>query len=276
MDAYSYITQRQRLWALRHRIPVDANGWVLNLEDNFFSQLSEASRADFASGKGNELGVGEKRGKIHAIHSSSAAAVNFFQYWRDNGQAATLLSSIGLPSPPITRLNFEFKPRVTGIRGTPPHVDALLIPEGEGAAPIGVEVKLREPFPQDHSTLTPTYLVERHAGIWEGIPNLLGLAREHRPGTDRFRHLDVPQLLTHILGLRSQHRRGFVLLYLWCDVPGSEAVKHAQEVAEFSAIADQDGLNFQSRTYQDVILSLARNQRVGHEAFIDYLAERYL
>lgn len=276
MDAYSYLTERQRLWALRTGRPVDANGWTLKLEDNLFCPLSEASRADFAGGRGNKLGTGERRGKIHAVHSSSAAAVNFFHYWRDNGQAETLLATIGLPTRPIARLIFEAKPRVTGIGGTPPHLDVLMIPEDRGAVPIGVEVKFREPFPGDRSTLTPTYLLDRHAGIWAGIPNVLELAREHRPGTDRFRHLDVPQLLTHILGLRSQHSRGFTLLYLWCDVPGPEAVKHAREVAEFSAIAERDGIDFRSRTYQEVILHLARNERAGHTAYVDYLVERYL
>jgi hypothetical protein len=276
MDAYSYLTERQRLWALRNGKTIDANGWTLKLEDNLFCPLSEASRADFAGGRGNELGIGPRRGKIHAVHSSAAAAVNFFQYWRDNGQAETLLSAIGLPNRSISRMNFEVKPRITGIRGTPPHLDVLLIPEGLGEAPIVVEVKFRELFPQDDSTLTPTYLLDRHARIWEGLPNLLELARAHQPGTDRFKHLDVPQLLTHILGLRSQHRQGFILLYLWCDVPGSEGVKHAQEVAQFSAIAEQDGISFRSMTYQDVILSLARNQRVGYTAYVDYLVERYL
>lgn len=276
MDAHSYITERQRLWALRNGKPIDAEGYTRNLEDNLFCPLSKESRDDFAAGRGNELGAGPRRGKIHAVHSSSAAAVNFFQYWRDNRQSETILSAIGLPNPSRTCLRFEVKPRITGIRGTPPHLDVLLVPERSGAAPIGIEVKLREPFPRDRSALTPTYLLDRHARIWEGIPNLLRLAREHRPGTDRFKHLDVPQLLTHILGLRSQYHQGFILLYLWCDVPGSEAIKHAQEVAHFAAIAVEDRINFQSRTYQDVILSLAQNQRVNHAEFVDYLVERYL
>ena len=48
-----------------------------------------------------------------------------------------------------------------------------------------------------------------------------------------------------------------------------------EEVAEFSRVMGRDGLMFQSLTYQDVIWSLAKYQRVGHEAFVDYLVERY-
>ncbi len=53
------------------------------------------------------------------------------------------------------------------------------------------------------------------------------------------------------------------------------ALISTEEIAEFSKHMERDGVMFQSLTYQEVILSLARNQRVGHEAFVDYLAERY-
>ena len=94
-----------------------------------------------------------------------------------------------------------------------------------------------------------------HEEFWADLPNLRELAGQVSPDNTRFVALDAPQLIKHTLGLMRAHgRSGFRLLYLYYDVPGPEAVRHSEEIAEFSRVMGRDGLMFQSITYQDVIL----------------------
>jgi N-acetylmuramic acid 6-phosphate (MurNAc-6-P) etherase len=69
---------------------------------------------------------------------------------------------------------------------------------------------------------------------------------------------------------------GFRLLYCWYDAPGPEAVKHRSEIEDFAATVRADRVQFQSITYQDVIVRLAKSERGPHREYVDYLAERYL
>jgi hypothetical protein len=59
-------------------------------------------------------------------------------------------------------------------------------------------------------------------------------------------------------------------------VPCPEGAAHRDEVRQFSELVRTDGVDFQSLTYQELLLRLARDQRGGHTAYVDYLAERYL
>ncbi len=130
-----------------------------------------------------------------------------------------------------------------------------------GLLATAIECKFDEPFGgwAKHG-LKPLYL--EHAEFWTDLPNLREIAGQVSPDNNRFVNLDVPQLIKHILGLRAKYgQNGFRLLYLWYDVAGPEAIKHRLEIAEFVAIAAQDGIAFRSLTYQDVIFSLARSQR---------------
>jgi hypothetical protein len=88
--------------------------------------------------------------------------------------------------------------------------------------------------------------------------------------------VDAPQLLKHILGLTvTQGSGGFRLLYLWYEAPGGEAQRHRAEIEEFTALAQADGVDFRSLTYQEAIARLAA-ARDEHRQYVDYVAERYL
>ena len=69
---------------------------------------------------------------------------------------------------------------------------------------------------------------------------------------------------------------GFRLLYLWYDVLGEDGKRHRDEVSEFASVAKDDGIQFHSITYQELILKLAKNFRDSHGDYIQYLTERYL
>lgn len=91
-----------------------------------------------------------------------------------------------------------------------------------------------------------------------------------------FTHLDAPQLLKHLLGLRRKAAGGKShLLYLFYEVPGVEGVRHAREIEDFSLAAGGDGIHFSAVSYQDVLLRLAA-ERDEHAAWVDYMTERYL
>lgn len=73
MRPVEYITERQHSWALRHGIPLDENGWAVQLNDNLFLPLIPEAIREFEAGAGQEL-----EGPMRAPHSSSALAVNVF------------------------------------------------------------------------------------------------------------------------------------------------------------------------------------------------------
>ena len=73
---------RQRAWAIANRRATDEAGYCGCADDNLFLGLSAGARNDFDSGDGTELGKRGERGKIQALHSSSALACNWFDYWR--------------------------------------------------------------------------------------------------------------------------------------------------------------------------------------------------
>ena len=62
--------------------------------------LSTRARADFARGKGKELGSASTRGKLAAAWSSSALAANAFDYWgdMDNGPLCEALQRQSRPA----------------------------------------------------------------------------------------------------------------------------------------------------------------------------------
>jgi hypothetical protein len=177
----------------------------------------------------------------------------------------------------ISGLRFEAQFPIHADFEIPPHID-VVIDYGK-PSPLkvtAIECKFGEPYGGwSRGGLKPVYL--HHDAFWEGLLNLRELAERVSPDNTCFDRLDAPQLLKHLLGLTARYsKKEFRLLYLWYDAPGPEAVKHREEIDEFAASARQDGVTFQSRTYQDVILSLARNQRERHTAIVDYLVERYL
>jgi hypothetical protein len=97
------------------------------------------------------------------------------------------------------------------------------------------------------------------------------------PEDKEFKYLHAAQLIKHILAMKRQFGRGgFRLLYLWYDVLGEQGKCHQDEVAEFAKVTRQDGIKFNSITYQELITTLANQLRSDHYEYIRYLTERYL
>ncbi len=284
MDATSYLLDRQILWARRHGIPLQGSkgkrsqqAYTPALEDNLFEPLSTEVRREYEQGDGREL-----RRNMRAVHSSSALACNVFAYWKRVGHLSILAQACGFSSAGIASLRFEAKLPVS----TPvdrsrfprdPNID-ILVEYSPASRPkaAGIECKFGEPYSdRGHDGLRPAYLQD--VSLWDGLPHCHALAEQISPDDKRFRHLHAAQLLKHVLGLRHAFgSSGFRLLYLWYDVPCPEGAIHRDEVRQFSAIVRADGEDFQTLTYQELLLRLARHQRTNHPAYVDYLCERYL
>jgi len=272
--AYQSIRAQQQAWADHLGIKCDKDGYTLRLDDNLYCPLSPATLEEFKQGKGDELGDNEKRGKMQALHSSSALVVNVFEYWRKLGRADVIAKACGAPSG-ITEIRFEQTYRIP-VRGIPPHLDIEFSTFGSKSISV-LESKFTEP----HHRHTKRIIKEKYfstPGLWSQLPKSEQLARRIRKesqGRTSFIYLDAPQLLKHILGLTwvksgPQH---FEILYLWYEVPSSEADRHRFEISQFQELIG-DEVHFREMTYQELFKRVKESQLAGKE-YLNYLGKRY-
>jgi hypothetical protein len=228
--------------------------------------------ADFQRGSGDELGKNGRRGKMQALHSSSALAVNVFDYWRDRSLTwfAGVLSLTSEPS----FLGFEAQFR-TGLDGTPPNLDLAFMLSRQRT--VAVESKFTETCRHANKVapFRPAYFPTRQ-GLWydRALPLCQRLCERLHRGELHFQYLNAAQLLKHILGLAQASVGQFTLLYLWYAIPSDESRQHEEEVKAFT---DEIGseVDFRSLTYQELFASLQRDLGVEHAAYLSYLGERY-
>ena len=261
--AREYILNLQQSWATRLGIHFNKRGYVNNLADNLYEPLKQDSLDDFIRGRGGEL---EK--KMLALHSSSALVVNFFHYWRYHG-ISLLAELMGLSSL-YTRLQFERTyPKPAGLGGIRPHVDI----EFSGASePTAVESKFTEPYSKVRKSLRKAYV--ETPKIWGKHASCELLAHQIVSGEKIFEHLDAPQLLKHILGLKTEYgEEGFKLLYLWYDFPSVEADKHRQEIQTFQNTIESE-IEFRHLTYQDLFKAASLIRGINNR-YLSYMQDRY-
>jgi hypothetical protein len=284
LSSGALIQGKLQAWAYRNGIELQgsagvagAPNYTLEPEHNLFgSQLLPETRRAFEEGAGGEL-----RGDIptmSALHSSAAMAVNLFQYWLGRPELDTLAQVLAVPSRRIVSAGFEERFPVCGdaaTRGlrTDPHLDFALVYE-DGSC-VGVECKLYEPYGRlSDKRLKPPYLA---LDAWADVPACRQLADVLNRESAGFRRLDACQLIKHILGLKagrgvSQWR----LLYLYLDAPGEEAAEHRAEIKAFANAIASDGISFNHLSVQEFILRAVATVRTNHQAYVDYLAARYL
>lgn len=267
---WARMCQRQGEWADHAGIRVDASGYTLSIEDNLFQPLSPASRREFEAGSGAELGEGGARGKMQALHSSSALAVNVFDYWRGR-DAAPIAVAMNLPGS-LTDLRFE-EQFPTGLRGTPPNLDVTM---RSGDSIIAVESKFLEPYgSRKHASPFKSKYFPADRELWNerGLPRCQRLAKGLQDGRISWHYLNASQLLKHALGLASQSKP-FTLFYLWFAPDSEEARIQGDEVTAFADAVTPE-LPFRAKTYQVLFADLAPHLTSSHRAYADYLNARY-
>lgn len=262
---FDRITRRLNDWAGANDHQLDARSWFVEVGNGLFQTMSEATLSDLSTS--GELDAVDG-GRISAPHSSSALACNIFDPWRDR-DATPLMRALGL-DPGLRVAGFE-QVRPTGLGGTPPTLDVML--EGSLAKPVGVEVKLREPYGPVHNAFRESYF--RTDGLWRGLECLRTVAEGIAAGVVRFERLHAAQLIKHSLGLaRWYGSGGFTLMYLWHDEPSRECDTHRKEL-EWFARAVEPCVDLRSVTLREMTSAL-EVEDAWASSWRSYLVDRYL
>lgn len=275
-DVADRILAAQLEWARRAGHSVDSRNYLDSYERNLRTPLSERGQAAFIEGAGAELRDGSdgRPAKMRALHSSSALAVNVFDYWLER-DSAELLQAVGLQSD-MAAIHLEV-PLRSGARGTPPHLD-VLVRYSDGRI-AGVESKFTEWMKEKRGrgdSLSP-YFRDTDDSYWSraGLPLSHELAIAIRHGNSDFQYLDAPQLLKHALGLKkAADGKSWRIGYLFFDAEGECQARHRDEIARFM-LATGAELGFFARTYQEVFTSLERHATSIDADYLKYLRCRY-
>jgi hypothetical protein len=292
MNAYNYIIEKQIQWALNRGIElVGSEGergrraFTRELNQNLFRPLSPLVQEQIGKGDGNELkGEADNLPKMRAVHSSSALGVNVFQYWQDIGQVSVIAAACGFcqrGNDISEKIVFEDKYPISSAFRIPPNIDVVIHNKASSSVKcFAIECKFTEAYSLfKHGGLKKKYFNSKYLNqeIWSKIQNTHRLAESIHPDDNSFHYLHAAQLIKHILGLKSKvGKNGFKLLYLWYDTLGEAGSLHRKEIECFTKIAKADGINFLSRSYQELISILSSRFRDEHPDYIKYLTERYL
>jgi len=265
------LTRKQRRWADLNGIRYDARGFVTELAANLRVPLTTIARAEHA--RGSELTATTTRPpRMHSLTSSAALVENFFGWWRgrDLGGLAALL---GLDRSGAARLTLE-EPLPTGLAGDPPLVDvALRWPDGRLVA---IESKFCEWLvrrPRNKSVFKDKYFPREPVWSAAGLPRCQALADDLQRGRERPTLLHAAQLLKHALGLAKSGASESMLVYLYFDCAGREAVTHRSELDRLIERVVPE-IDLRVMTYQQVFGALRSTAGVD-PGYLGYLGARY-
>ncbi|MGH1480239.1 MAG: PGN_0703 family putative restriction endonuclease [Geminicoccales bacterium] len=182
--------------------PLTASAQRFDTRDLFIKGVSE-----------RDLPITLGRARLHTPHSGMALAINSFFPWRQASQQLKLASHTGFDA-------IQFDVRCpTGLRGTPPHLDALALSDDHA---VGITVR------------TVEYLTRRRASIASSYDALL----EETPGmkawhdhvadwrADRisYRHIDLAALVKYVTALAHTFPdRSSTLFYLYWEPMNADA-----------------------------------------------------
>lgn len=270
-NARSQILRQQQGWAASRKIAVPS-GYTESLDANLFQPLHCDTLAEFQRGSGDELGRNGHRGKMLALHSSSALAVNVFDYWR--GQSLSWIAdALSLTSEPsLLRFEAQFP---TGLPGNPPNLDLAFVLTDRRT--VAVESKFTEPYA--HARQVPPFKLKYFPagdGLWHdrALPQCQRLADRLHRGELQFMYLNAAQLLKHVLGLAQPAVGQFTLFYLWYAVRSDEARHHGEEIEAFAEEIGSE-LDFRALTYQELFSSALRDLGAEDAVYLSYIGERY-
>ena len=273
MRSKQQLLNHQRSWAESAGLSVDARGYLDSVEANLFQPLSVRTKKSFEDGSGSELQDTPSRpAKMKALHSSSALAVNVFDYWVGKDDSS-MLTALCL-EPGFVEITFE-EQYPTGLTGNPPNLDVAL--KYSTGHVIGVESKFCEwltPKSKNKEPFKDKYFADGST-LWKdkGLPKSQQLAEAMHSGDEFFRYLDVPQLLKHVLGMAAQLGSQISLYYIYYDCEGPESDVHRQEIERFDAMVGEE-VRLKAKSYQEFFSAL--NEMGGvDETYLDYLKIRY-
>jgi len=274
MSSKTTLHQQQLDWAAAALRQPDSRGYLASYDLNLFQPLSADAYRSFTNGSGSELLPTEGRpAKMAALHSSSALAVNAFDYWSGK-PLSPIASALGVKQNPS---HFRFEAQFpTGLGGTPPNLDlAFSYPDSHI---LGIESKFSEwlaPKPRNKEHFKAKYFPDDKL-LWSqaGLPRAQRLAEAMQKQGRVFRHLDAAQLLKHMLGLAVAAPGQSSLCYLYFDCPGQESSIHRIEIEGFADSIGSD-MRFYWTSYQQFFAKLRATLREEHHPYLDYVTHRY-
>lgn len=281
MNPRDIAIHKQIIWATKEGLVLERpsagslhENYVHELDDNFHLRPSDKTMAEFREAAGQELS-----GKMKALHSSSALAVNVFEFWRHRIESVAILArSLRIPSKQIESLQFEEKLPINEGFANAPHMD-VLVGYADGSV-CGIESKFTEHYSSKTQGLDPKYLNENEA-LWAQLPTLREFASENLE-TRVHSYFDSIQMLKHTMGLLShtKDKSKLRIMYLWYDGGTGSNHSHRSEIDHFASVMTSDGITFYSLTYQEAMINLWKelpeHDKPGFRAYVNYLTDRYL
>ena len=123
--------------------------YVPQLDMNLFRPLLPEVRQAFSEGDGGELAAKGEPAKMQALHSSSALAVNVFQYWKQIAEVPVIAAACGLCQPGSTSaqdLVFEEKYPVNEAFEKSPNINVVIHNREESRIRrLAIECKSQKP-----------------------------------------------------------------------------------------------------------------------------------
>jgi len=271
VEAFTRIVNRQIAWAEHRGLLPDENAYLTTYDENLFAPLSAQTEREFRGGAGCELDDrNDEPAKMRALYSSSALVCNVFDHLR-NANATSIGRFLAIANA-VASVRFEAQ-LPSGLRGTPPTLDLLLIATATIA--VAVESKFTEPYQgrPKRAPFVESYFKAK-TGLWAslGLPKCQNLAERLHRREIRFEYLDAAQLLKHTLGVRRKFRDGQLVL-LWFNSNTSEGEALSSEIRFFSQSVDS-ALSFRAIEYHDVFACLEQEPSADPR-HVDYLRSRY-
>lgn len=262
------LRQTQRDWAASQGLRVDEAGYFARPKENL-PWLTPRTRAAFEAADGSEFGRHGERAKIAALHSSSALAVNVFDYWTTH-DPEPLATALALPYR-IAEIRFEQK-FPTGVGPRSPNLDVAI--RSADRQLLAIESKFCEPFGSKSKLLQDKYFPEGK-GLWQaaGLPDAQKAASSLRI-THSFKYIDAVQLLKHMLGL-AHCGADWHLLLLWFEPDPDVGREMTDEASSFKQLLGSDGARFSWLSYQQLWSRLQGALHENDREYASYLRRRY-
>lgn len=283
MNTFENLKERQRLWAKSRGLQLQGSqgvrgepNYTMTLEDNLFQPLTSDTQSQFLNADGNELSNGALPSKMQALHSSSALAVNVFDYWIGKKDFSPLAKALKIPTVGIDSISMETKFPIFPDATVHPNLDVAI--KFVSGHVVGVECKFTETFSSrnGHLGLKEKYLVSFSG--WEKFPALRKIAEQVSPVDKTFKHLDCAQLIKHTLGLFSAtgNKTKFRLHYLYMPSPLEDNTEYEMEIKLLSDALQSDGVTFTVISWQDIFAGLEKYTGSEDKGYLNYLKSRYL
>lgn len=245
--------------------------YTYHLKDNLFQPLEQNVFEDYNKGAGKELDK-----KMRALHSSSALAVNLFQYWLKNPYfIASILNRSFFDKNEYLIIKFENKLHVKGVKGTAPHID-VTIENPEENKIMAIEVKFTELLNKPKSLKTSPLSQQYNKLLNNFLPNVNEFLKEINEKKLDFYFFDYLQFIKHILGLLSKtSKEKFLLIYLYFELPDIFEKVHLKEIELFHNYLKKDNINFSFLTIQNLIKQIESYCDNSDLDYVNYIKDRY-